>query len=89
MSRFTHLGSLPRAERERRRKVARLTSARCLKFGAIPDDAAAWWRQMQTVAADMGIAIEWDEMQAPAPQEVKRHEQAKAGGRHADEARRV
>jgi hypothetical protein len=54
-----------RTERDRRRRLARLSSARHSKFGALPDDAALWWQQLQAVAADLGIAVTWDDVQAP------------------------
>lgn len=53
-----------KAERDRDRRVALVSQARAGRFGTMPDDAAVWWQQMQTVAAELGITITWDEVQA-------------------------
>jgi hypothetical protein len=55
---------ISRAERERQRKVAVVSQARLGRYRAITDDPVIWWDQMQTVAAELGVSITWDEVQA-------------------------
>jgi hypothetical protein len=42
-------------------RVHMLSSARRQRHGAIPDDAAVWWQQIEALAAEFGTPITWVE----------------------------
>ena len=52
LSRFVDPNNLPKAEQERRRKVALVSSARRQRHGNVPANAQKWWQQMEDVAAE-------------------------------------
>lgn len=45
-----------------------ISQERVRRFGPIPKKADAWWTQIQSIAADWNITLEWADWQAPTRQ---------------------
>ena len=50
-------------------KKRRLSTVRANRHGAPPTDLDEWWRQVTSIAAELGVTITWEEWSAGSKHE--------------------